>query len=233
MKIIGEIPARFGSQRVKQKNLRLLNGYPMISYAINAAKKSKLLNEAYVNTESDILGRIAIENGVKFYKRNDFLASNEAQQEDFNYDFIKNTNADVLVMINPVSPLIDENDIDQVIQFFLDDDYDTVITVEEVRQQAFCNGKAININPHEILQATQNISPIQLCAWSITVWKADTFMKSVEDNGYGAFAGKIGFFPMARQKCLKISYEEDFRLAELILKTRELEPLPAKYYEFS
>ena len=41
MRIVAEIPARAGSKRVKNKNLRLLNGKPMISYVIEEAKKSK------------------------------------------------------------------------------------------------------------------------------------------------------------------------------------------------
>ena len=44
MKIIGVIPARYGSKRVKQKNLKYINGKPLISYAIEAAKKIKNIN---------------------------------------------------------------------------------------------------------------------------------------------------------------------------------------------
>jgi len=46
------IPVRLGSQRIKKKNLRLLNGLPLIQYIINAAKASSLLNEIYINSES-------------------------------------------------------------------------------------------------------------------------------------------------------------------------------------
>lgn len=220
-----------GSQRVKKKNLRLLGGRPLITYAINAAKNAKLVDEVYVNSESDILGRLAIENGVKFYKRKEELASDDAKQEEFNYDFLKNVKADVLVMINPVSPLISSADVDNAIQFYLDHDYDTVVTVEELKQQAFCEGKPININPHQILQPTQGISAIQLCAWSITIWKATVFMRLYKEKGYGAFAGKVGFYPLSRHKCLKISNEEDFRLAEFVLQSRDISQPAAQYYE--
>ena len=52
MKIIAMIPARLGSQRLKQKNLQLLNGIPLISHAINKAKNSNIFNEIWVNSES-------------------------------------------------------------------------------------------------------------------------------------------------------------------------------------
>ena len=41
-KIVAMIPARIGSERLKKKNLALLNKKPLIYYAINAAKKSKI-----------------------------------------------------------------------------------------------------------------------------------------------------------------------------------------------
>ena len=66
MKIIGEIPARIGSKRIKKKNLRYLNGKPMICYAIDAAKNSKLLDEVYVNSDSEVLGRLAKDNSINF-----------------------------------------------------------------------------------------------------------------------------------------------------------------------
>ena len=42
MKTIAMIPARLGSKRIPKKNIRLLNGMPLISYAIRAAKENSL-----------------------------------------------------------------------------------------------------------------------------------------------------------------------------------------------
>ena len=47
------IPARLGSTRVKNKNLRLINKKPLIQYIIDTAIKSKLLDQIYVNSESE------------------------------------------------------------------------------------------------------------------------------------------------------------------------------------
>ena len=49
------IPARLGSKRVKKKNLRLIDGIPLIQYIINAAKQStEMLDEIYINSESEL-----------------------------------------------------------------------------------------------------------------------------------------------------------------------------------
>ncbi len=230
MKVLGEIPARMGSQRVKNKNLRMLNGKPMIAYAIEAAKGAKLLDDVYVNSESEQLGKVATELGVRFYHRSNELASDTALQEEFNYDFIKNTGADILVMINPVSPLITSEDVDAVVQYFLDGDYDTVITTESLKQQAFFENRPLNIDPHRFLRPTQEITPVQLCAWSVTVWRAEAFVHHFENEQCGAFGGRLGFYPLEREKCLKISYESDFRMAEFMMQARTCEQNIPKYY---
>ena len=60
------VPARLGSKRVKKKNLRLIDGIPLIQHIINAAKESTLINEIYINSESAQFKDIAEQSGIKF-----------------------------------------------------------------------------------------------------------------------------------------------------------------------
>jgi len=48
------IPARLGSKRIEKKNIRLLNGAPLINYIIEAAKDAGCFDEIYINSEADI-----------------------------------------------------------------------------------------------------------------------------------------------------------------------------------
>ena len=89
MKIIAEIPARAGSKRVKNKNLRLFNGKPLIGYVIEAAKKSQLLTDIYVNSDSDEIGNYGKLLGAKYYKRPKILAGETATSDEYNYDFFQ------------------------------------------------------------------------------------------------------------------------------------------------
>ena len=50
-KIIAMIPARAGSQRLKLKNLAIINGKPLVYYAIKAAKKSKIFDKIVLSTD--------------------------------------------------------------------------------------------------------------------------------------------------------------------------------------
>ena len=52
LKILGLIPARSGSKRIKNKNIRLLGKKPLVAYTIEAAKKSKMINRVIMTTNS-------------------------------------------------------------------------------------------------------------------------------------------------------------------------------------
>ncbi|KQH66966.1 acylneuraminate cytidylyltransferase [Campylobacter coli] len=220
-KYIAEIPARLGSQRVRQKNLRLIEGEPMIAYAIKAYKNASSISDIYVNTESDLIGQVALDYGVKYYKRNQELALDYIVSDQFNYDFLKKIECEALVMVNPVSPLIESIDIEEAINFFETNQLDSMISVKDERLQSFYQGKALNFNKDGLLPMTQNIDPIQICVWTICIWRRESFIKAYEKNGYAVFNGKYALWPINPLKSIKISYEEDFLLAEQLLRARK------------
>ena len=120
MKLIAMIPARLGSKRVLKKNLRLLNGRPLISYNIETAVKSGLFDDVYVNSESDIFSEIAYRYGAKFYKRPEKFSTDSANNDQFAYDFIDNTDGDILIQILPTSPLISSKEIKGFVNYMIE-----------------------------------------------------------------------------------------------------------------
>ncbi|EAK0493958.1 acylneuraminate cytidylyltransferase [Campylobacter lari] len=231
LKYIAEIPARLGSQRVKQKNLRLIEGEPMIAYAIKACKNANNISEVYVNTESDLIGRVALDYGVKYYKRSQELALDHIVSDQFNYDFLKKIECEALVMVNPVSPLVESSDIEEAIKFFEINQLDSMISVKDERLQSFYQGKPLNFDKEKLLPMTQDINPIQICVWTICIWRRESFIKAYEKNGYAVFNGKFALWPINPLKSIKISYEEDFILAEQLLKARKYcKKSEVKYY---
>ena len=59
------IPARYGSKRLKRKNIKLFYGKPLIGYAIRNAKKSKLFDKIIVSTDSKIIAKISKKYGAE------------------------------------------------------------------------------------------------------------------------------------------------------------------------
>lgn len=232
MKYVGEIPARLGSKRVKMKNLRLILEKPMIAYAIDACLKSQKLSEVYVNTESDEIGKVAELFGAKFYKRNIELAQDHIVSDQFNYDFLQNMDCDAVVMVNPVSPLVLPEDIDAAINQFEREELDTLISIKEEKLQSFYQNKSINFDVNKLLPMTQDLDPVQLCVWTVCIWRKETFLKSFAEKGHAVFSGKVGLFPIDPLRSIKISEEHDFKLAELLLAAKSSKnKSDAKYFE--
>ena len=176
MKTVAMIPARMGSTRIPKKNIRLLNGVPMISYIIRAAKAANCFDEIYVNSESDILGKIAIEEGVKFYKRPDALSTNSATNDEFTADFMNNIDCDVLIQLLPTSPFISKDDIESFTRKMIDDSLDTLISVTNQQIECVYNGSPINFDQKKLSPPSQDLTPIQPYACGLMGW-SHTFLR--------------------------------------------------------
>ena len=160
-KTIAMIPARMGSKRVPKKNIRLLNGTPLISYIIRAAKESGCFDEIYVNSESDILGQIAKSEGVGFYKRPSSLSTDTATNDGFVEDFLNQNDCDKVIQLLPTSPFISPEDIKKFVSHMEDQNLDTLISV--FRQQIECvyEGTPINFDQKKPTPPSQDLEPIK------------------------------------------------------------------------
>ena len=213
------IPARIGSTRFKMKNLAMLNGKPMIAYAIVAALSSKVFDRVIVNSDSDVFRSIAEEYGAEFYLRPEHLGGSSVKSDDVVQDFINKYPSDVVVWENPIAPLQTIEDIRNTIQYFLSNDLDSLFTVKEEQVQCVYENKPINFDEQDKFAQTQDLTPVCPFVPFIMMWKTDTFLNSLKERGYAFFSGKVGYFPVSRLSSVIIKYEDDFRIAEILIKS--------------
>ena len=114
--IYAMIPARIGSMRFKMKNLAMLNGKPMIAYAIEAAISSKVFDKVIVNSDSEVFQPIAENYGAEFYLRPEHLGGSFVKSDDVVKDFIEKYPSDIVVWENPIAPLQTVEDIRDTIE---------------------------------------------------------------------------------------------------------------------
>ncbi len=232
-KIVAHIPARAGSKRVKSKNLRYLAGQPLITYSIEAALACESLSEVYVNTDSEVIAALAEKWGARIYRRSPELASDTATSDQFNMDIIDTLQPDTLIMINPVCPLLDPVDIDTAVAAYRDDTVDTLITSTATQMQCFCEGEPVNINLNEQLAPSQENAVVHVCNWTITIWDAHKFRGLYQSQGFAVFGEHRRLLPIDPLKAIKISNEEDFQLAETLIrvfKSKEIMMAPVEYW---
>jgi len=218
--IILHIPARAGSKRVKTKNLRYIAGEPLLAYTVKAALQSVYRENVYVNTDSEVMARLAEELGAKVYKRPAELASDTATSDQYNMDIIEKLQPGTLVQINPVCPLLEAADIESIIDAFKNGDpgIDTLITTTTTQMQCFCCDKPVNIDLGTQLAPSQQNPPVHICNWAVTVWDAAKFKERYRQKGFAVFGEKRKLYPIHPLKAIKISTEEDFAFAEFLLE---------------
>ena len=219
MKIVTMIPARLGSTRVKNKNIRLLDSKPLIQYIIDTAKSSSLTGEIYLNSESEIFEGIALENNINFYKRDPKLSSDEATNDDFSLDFLNNIECDVLLQLLPTSPFITSGQIDEFLKTMIEGKFQTMISTANVQIEALYKDNPINFDQKSQTPPSQLLSPIQTYACGIMAWDCKKFRDNMYEYGAGYHGGdgSVGFYELKGFATIDIDNEEDFVLAEAVI----------------
>ncbi|WP_038070666.1 acylneuraminate cytidylyltransferase family protein [Hydrogenovibrio kuenenii] len=142
MKVLALIPARQGSKRLPNKNIKMLAGKPLIAWTIEAALASDLVKDrmmdVFVSTDSEEIADIAREHGAKVpFLRPDELASDTASTKDAITHALKTLKEmgqeyDCLILLQPTSPLRQSFHIDEAFALFLDKDAESVTSVSEL-----------------------------------------------------------------------------------------------------
>ena len=125
-KIVSLITARGGSKGIPEKNIIDIKGKPLIQYTINSSLKSKV-NETWVSTDCDKISSISKTLGAKIITRPKELCNDIIMPDSSLVHFANNVDFDILVFIQPTSPLLSSSDINKGILMM--NNYDSVFSV--------------------------------------------------------------------------------------------------------
>lgn len=218
--IIAMIPARLGSKRIPKKNIRYMDGKPLIQYPIDLCLESGFFNNVWVNTESLELGQVIQNMGAEFHKRPEELAGDTATNRDFVYEFMQKHDCDYLVMINTTSPLLRKETVKKFLEYINLNDFDTIVSVISEKEEIFFRNKPLNFSLEEKINS-QFLEPIESIVWALTAWKRKTFMTLQESGKNPVFGGKLGKFIIPKDESCDLDTEEDWRIAEGMLLARK------------
>jgi CMP-N-acetylneuraminic acid synthetase/spore coat polysaccharide biosynthesis predicted glycosyltransferase SpsG len=138
MNILVIIPARGGSKGIPRKNLRLLNGKPLIYYTIKTALSSRFNIDVYVSSEDDEILNTAIGFGANVHKRDISIADDKSTLDPVIYacyEYVKSTEKkeyDYIITMQPTSPLLKISSLDSAIEKAINDkEIETVIAAKD------------------------------------------------------------------------------------------------------
>tara|TARA_Y100000310_G_scaffold273723_1_gene289382 strand:- start:6 stop:722 length:717 start_codon:yes stop_codon:yes gene_type:complete len=228
LNILGIIPARGGSKGLPGKNIKSLNGKPLIAYTIEAANHSEYINKLVLSTDDLEIAQVCSNQGVEIpFMRPAELATDTALAIDtyiYTFNRLKNEfdyQADIIVILQPTSPLRTTEDIDNAIKIFLDKQADSVISVCELEhpiERARIideNGKIGNYNKGEVVVKNRAdyrkvFSPNGTV--SVVSPKLILEKKFYSKNTYS--------YIMPRERSIDIDNQFDFDIAEFLVRMK-------------
>lgn len=141
MKILYVIPARGGSKGIPRKNIKLLNGKPLICYSIDVARQLTQDGNICVSTDDDEIIKVVEDYGLKVpFKRPVHLSTDTASTNDVllhAIDFYESNGVfyDVIVLFQPTSPFRKASQVKEALTLY-NDELDMVVSVKESQSAA-------------------------------------------------------------------------------------------------
>lgn len=146
MKNIAIIPARSGSKGIRDKNIKPLNGKPLMAYSIEAAFSSGMFDTVHVSTDSEMYAGIARRYGADVpFLRSVEMSSDKASSWDTVLEVLENymqqgKTFDTLTLLQPTSPLRTPADIARTYEIMREKSAEAVVSVcETAHSPLWCN----------------------------------------------------------------------------------------------
>ncbi|RHK91526.1 cytidylyltransferase [Bacteroides xylanisolvens] len=146
MKIKALIAARSGSVRVENKNIRPFAESTLLEIKIDQLKRLSNLDGVVVNSNDCEILSIAEKKGVEVIKREPYYASNTVSMSDVYANMAENMDSDVIVYANCTNPLIKDETIFDIIEFYKNntDKFDSVNSAHLIKEFLFKDNLPIN-----------------------------------------------------------------------------------------
>lgn len=217
---LGLIPARGGSKGVPHKNVREVAGRPLIAYSIDAALDARI-DRTIVSTDDEEIREVALSHGADApFLRPEEMATDDAPTEpviDHAVEYLRDEEDeryDVIVLLQPTTPLRDAADVDAAIERYETTDATSLVAVTEDHSNRWrvTEEGAEKINYDEN-RRRQEIEPELVENGALYMVDTETFLETGELR-----AGHTALYVMDEQSSVDIDTPFDLWLAERILE---------------
>ena len=227
MKYIVLICARGGSKGLPGKNIKPLNGVPLIGWSINIAKQIDRVARIIVSTDSKEIAKVALEYGaeVPFIRPKDLAQDDSPEwltwRHAVNYmEESDDKDVDAIVVLPVTAPLRSIDDVNACIDLFESGDVDSVITASEASRSPYFNMIVNNdsgystlvISPEDQIARRQDAPEVFDMTTVAYVVNTD-FIKHYN----GIFEGKVKSVIIPQERSIDIDTLLDFKIAECLV----------------
>lgn len=227
MNILVVIPARGGSKGIPYKNIKELDGKPLICYSIDVARQLTADENICVTTDDDSIIKVVEDYGLKVpFKRPDYLAtdtcgSNEVIQHAYQFYLNQGNQYDAIILLQPTSPFRRFDDVKGSIALY-DDSIDMVVTVKEAAANPYYNCYEENENGYLVVSKGDGKLARRQDAPPAYEWNGAVYVinpKRLMDVGLAGLT-KVRKYVMDDIHSIDLDTMFDWRIAELVLKEK-------------
>ena len=229
MKSIAIIPARSGSKGLRDKNIRLLDGKPLIAYTIEASLKSGMFDTVMVSTDSEKYAQIAKIYGAEVpFLRSSKTASDTASSWDVVAEVLDNYQAlgkefDTFMLLQPTSPLRTAGNIEDAYNEMKEKQAHSIVSVCEVdHSPLYCNVLPNDYSLSDFIskeikgKRRQDIPTYYRFNGAIYLSETNYFIQN-----HDIYRDKCFAYVMDKARSIDIDDELDFVIAETLIKKAE------------
>jgi len=218
------IPARGNSKGIPRKNMKSLNGKPLIYYSISCALRSKYDLDVYVSSEDEEILTISKRFGANVYKRPLELSGDSITLEPVVYDAFINIERmmhkryDYIVTLQPTSPLLETDTLDNAISYILNNDSVDVLLSARVRRHLTWKRKEGKFKPnYDKRENRQYIDPLYEETGAFVICRRNNLEKYKT-----RFVGNVDIYVLEGSETIDIDTFEDWAICEYFLKKKKI-----------
>ena len=224
------IPARGGSKGIPHKNIKQLNGKPLICYSIDVARQFTSDDNICVTTDDDEIIQVVENYGLKVpFKRPDYLAtdhcgSNEVIQHAYMFYAQQGKAYDAILLLQPTSPFRKVEFLKDAVALY-DDGIDMVTSVKLSSCNPYYDG--FEEDASGLLRISKGDGTIERRQDAPSVWQQNGSIyvinpKSLMEKGMAHFS-KIRKYAMSELYSVDIDNPFDWKIAELVINEKMLD----------
>lgn len=222
MKVLAVIPARGGSKGIPRKNVRLMDGKPLIWYAIHNAKSCPLITDVAVTSDDDEILDIAGYYGAVPLRRASALAQDAVTLDPVVYDAMEqmeNMNQvryDLIITLQPTSPTLTSATLNEAVRAFTEDSSDTFISAVNKPHLSWSKNESGFYPLYRERLNRQQLPPNYLEAGAFVITRRSCMRPE------SRLGKKVSVYEIPEREAVDIDSEADWIVCESVLRRKKI-----------
>jgi len=219
MKVVGMIPYwmeyQAKNENANNRNAMKLGGHHPLNYSINSLNLTKAVDQVVVYcSDVNVLEFIDEDLGVELLPRPKYLDADNIAIEDIIDEFLKISDADIVVMLHPNSPFLRSLTIEDCLGQVMSGVNDSAFTAYEFKKLTWYEGSPLNYSIEHPTPQLKDLSPVTFEQSSLYVFTRKSYLENRKRVGLNPYIKIINHF-----EGHEINVKEDFQIAELIVNS--------------